>query len=610
MERYISIRMVNIDHYLDEPGPMDRAFCPFSNTPLNKVPVIRVFGSTPSGQKVCLHIHQAYPYFYVPYALPRHNVDPEQIQRDIFQFGNALNHALSLAQGRNQGVNGDQYIAAITLVKGVPFYGYHAKPESYLKIHLLNPADKQRMADLLNKGAVYDQRYQPHEAHIPYELQFMMDYNIYGMNWLHLHPVMNNTTHQQQRSADDHEEDNVQLSLRFREPLFDDPKTVLLSQTTSSSHGQDASIYLNKNEYFTSMTVPAELKWNRVGRSSYCELEIDTTVMTIGNRLELQQRDIHWNPKLEATYREKEKKEGGLQEKLIKSLAGIWKDEEIRRTTRNESMPTTQQDGGTRDYDEQKRQEWSSEEAWRRLIDKYMDTDKKPRSDEGENSHPSSLDTEEEEELIYSSNIPTTFEAVESLYPIEYYTLHQRPGLSQSLIIPPRMLSNLSEWLQQSSDTHHYQGSQPISELGTQERQQLLNMANDSPYSVQAATPSRYQRWQNEGKAEEHVNEDRINTLLRQQSSFFDDDIPDDDILALARQLSDQGQSQQERGGQEEHEQQQQEDFHDDDFMWPSDSPFRKTPERKRLPTIQISYEELEGEEEEEQEQRPDLFKF
>ena len=58
MERYISIRMVNIDHYLEDPGPMDRAFCPFSSTVLNKVPVIRIFGSTPSGQKACLHIHQ------------------------------------------------------------------------------------------------------------------------------------------------------------------------------------------------------------------------------------------------------------------------------------------------------------------------------------------------------------------------------------------------------------------------------------------------------------------------------------------------------------------------------------------------------------------------
>lgn len=43
-----------------------------------------------------------------------------------------------------------------------------------------------RLADLLVAGVVLNQVLQPHESHIPFILQFMMDHHLFGMNHIHL----------------------------------------------------------------------------------------------------------------------------------------------------------------------------------------------------------------------------------------------------------------------------------------------------------------------------------------------------------------------------------------------------------------------------------------
>lgn len=66
------LRLNCIDHYQAVPSHFDPAILPrndaLARKDLPRVPVIRVFGATQTGQKVCAHIHGAFPYLYIEYS--------------------------------------------------------------------------------------------------------------------------------------------------------------------------------------------------------------------------------------------------------------------------------------------------------------------------------------------------------------------------------------------------------------------------------------------------------------------------------------------------------------------------------------------------------------
>lgn len=62
-----SARIVNIDFYMSPPlKDIDVCYSEFRSAATEKVPVIRIFGATPLGQKTCLHLHCVFPYLFVP----------------------------------------------------------------------------------------------------------------------------------------------------------------------------------------------------------------------------------------------------------------------------------------------------------------------------------------------------------------------------------------------------------------------------------------------------------------------------------------------------------------------------------------------------------------
>jgi DNA polymerase zeta len=66
------VRLNYIDTYqapptkFDPPLPNNANLAQVNKDP--KIPIIRVFGATETGQKVCAHIHGAFPYLYIEYT--------------------------------------------------------------------------------------------------------------------------------------------------------------------------------------------------------------------------------------------------------------------------------------------------------------------------------------------------------------------------------------------------------------------------------------------------------------------------------------------------------------------------------------------------------------
>ncbi|XP_047064420.1 DNA polymerase zeta catalytic subunit-like [Lolium rigidum] len=177
----LSVRIVSLDYYMAPPIPgLDFSYSPFHCEEVEEVPVIRIYGSTPAGQKTCLHIHRAMPYLYVPC--------PEELLHNIKGGNSCMTGLLSDLEKalQNRGSAKKKHVHGCSLVRAKKLYGYHSSEEIFVKIYLYYPHEVSRAATHLLGGAVLDRVFQPYESHIPYLLHFLVDYNLYGMGHVHV----------------------------------------------------------------------------------------------------------------------------------------------------------------------------------------------------------------------------------------------------------------------------------------------------------------------------------------------------------------------------------------------------------------------------------------
>ena len=128
---------------------------------------------------------------------------------------------------------------------------------------------------------------QPYESHLQYLLQWMCDYNLYGCAYINCSKV------------------------RFRSPV---PDYLNIDSAIHHWHNQTIPSFLITNNE----TTP---------RQSHCSIEVDICVQHILNRLDVKSRPIHHG------FVER-KNPVATDEKLVQSMAGLWRDETRRRKAR------------------------------------------------------------------------------------------------------------------------------------------------------------------------------------------------------------------------------------------------------------------------------------
>ncbi|KAJ1028431.1 hypothetical protein NDA16_001598 [Ustilago loliicola] len=372
---FFRVRLINIDHILTLPGPLDRTQCAFNaeGQTLRKVPILRIFGATPAGQRVCLHIHNVYPYCYIQY---KGSLDPDDVLRYIHRLGRELNAAMAASLRRNpDDLEANQFIAAIHLCKGVNFYGYHVGYSYFLKISFVDPSNNYRIATILESGGVMKTVFQPFEIHIRYQLQFMLDYNIFGCDYVDLDDV------------------------RFRLPIPE-------GSTVASD---DPSPLDFRSKFWNRNSIPyAHVQPEEVHRGTHCELEADASAPWIINRRRLKQRDLHHDF-------DEAPNSGTEQNILVPSLSGLWEDEKNRRAAAGlpPSIPTEDPTRDPRLYATGESPPWNSEDRMRLLLEKRL-IDEKQKTLPRERAPNHFTDRPGLDHYIM-----TTFDAVEVFHPYQ-----------------------------------------------------------------------------------------------------------------------------------------------------------------------------------------------
>lgn len=265
-----NVQLNYYDYYMSYPTELDVSFG--KSLPLHryeKVPVIRVFGCLPSGHQVLCHIHGIFPYIFVRYdgnVEDDSNILNDKCAKLHGVLEQRLNEKLSYKKdgkkNSNSKGNSLRYIANVSVVKGVPFYGYHVGWYAFYKITLLNPTYMETLSNIIRTGSILSRGFfETYESQYPYLLKFSADFNLFGCSWINFSKVY------------------------FRQPVLNE----LLGMDEITFTPELKNILDN---FKPGTNILPKKQYPRIGNGL---LEVDVLPQFIRNRDRLEIRNIHHN---------------------------------------------------------------------------------------------------------------------------------------------------------------------------------------------------------------------------------------------------------------------------------------------------------------------------
>ncbi|KAG9995045.1 putative DNA polymerase zeta catalytic subunit, partial [Aureobasidium melanogenum] len=298
-----------------------------------------------------------------------------------------------------------------------------------------------RLSDLLHQGAILKQPFQPYESHMQFLAQWMCDFNLYGCNYI--------------------DTDN---------PFFRDPVP-------------DVQELVNPHHEWHDRSIPDSQRLNvdQFQRQSHCSVEIDIRVQDILNRHEVKDRSLHHDFVERLNHLAPE-------EKFVQSMAGLWRDETIRRKKRmgitdpgSSPFPPEVLVSMSHDPRNTENGGWIHEEEFRKLVEELA-KDERERMGGNAPSFDTFVKPREEE-----FPVQTTLESMEELFHEKWQFAsadapqHLTQRLAQDGLDSGEALVDESSILRLMADEQSYESDEEIArEIAlTQAKQTNQNVAPD-----------------------------------------------------------------------------------------------------------------------------------